>query len=129
MKLVTLTNKSDKDILDFPISEATIGQDGNIVVDNNSADGYQWTGKTLAWSLNAGETKKFPVYVADILCRVYDFIDRSDDVEEVEKTDEKTVAVPDDGPISCKQCGRRFKNEKAFALHLAALHPEVLSKV
>lgn len=117
MNLITLKNPADKNIVEFPVAEAEIINDevrydpnGNIIT----------TGKTLLWSLDAGETKAFPEYVAKELLKVYEFLKE-------EKTIEGQVEEPKvGGKFVCKYCGQSFIAAKGIGLHLAIKHPEKL---
>ena len=120
-----LYNKTDKDIADYPISEATLDANGNPIADNNAPDGYLWTGKTLAWSLAAGEKRKFPDYVAKILKERYEFLDVYEAEVGAEVKPEEMAKVVD-GKITCKHCGANFKSNRGYALHMAWKHEKEL---
>ena len=111
-------NTSDKDIKDYPISEAQVDAAGNIMYDK---DGKMLiTTRTLTWSIAAGETVKMPAYVADYLMQVAEFIKEKPGEETTEEVKE-TI-----GGDICPKCGKTFKGAKAKALHYAAKHPELL---
>lgn len=114
MKIVH--NPSISDIIDYPISEAQVDANGNILYDN---DGKMLvTTRTLTWTIKAGETVKMPAYVADYLIGVAEFLQ-----EVAEEKEEVKKAV---GGDTCPKCGKTFKGYKAKALHYAAKHPELL---
>lgn len=118
MILVNITNPTDKDITEFPIAEPELvngevkyGDNGQIVS----------TGKTLLWSLEAGQTKAFPEYVARELLRVYEFLKESESKEGI------PASTPEEGGLLvCKYCGQSFKSPKAMGLHWASKHQEML---
>jgi hypothetical protein len=119
---VSLKNPSDKDIIDYKISEAKLDADGNALFDPASG-GYKETGMTLKWTLKAGETKIFPKYVADYLKGIYDFLKIEESVVE-ENVPETTEAKPVEGMVSCKFCGMNFKNMRALGLHMGSRHSD-----
>ena len=114
MKIIN--NPSDKNITNYPISEAQVDVNGNILFDKDGK--MMVTTRTLTWSIGAGETVKLPDYVANYLLTVYEFLK--------EVAEEKVEIAEPKGGDACKLCGKTFKGYKAKALHYAAKHPELL---
>lgn len=118
MRLIELTNTSDKDILDYPVDEYELNEKDELMDIGNG--NFKKTGQTLTWTLKSGESAKFPFYVAEYLKKVYDFL----------KVGEETVAseavTVEGGGKGCRKCGKEFKSPKGLALHLAHNHPELL---
>lgn len=131
-----LQNPSDKDIVDYRIEEIKFDENGEPALDKDGETIK--TGRTLEWTLKAGETLEFPAYVADYLRQVYSFLVETGAENEPEKTESLTVgevpevtgtpeaAKPIEGSVNCKLCGAHFKNVKALGLHFAARHAEEL---
>lgn len=133
MRMIKLHNPMDKDITDYPIDEAVIGEDGNLI--KLEAGGHKVTGQTLTWTIKSGETLDFPFYVADILMDRYEQKDPNaknrglEKVEGVVGVDEnkevtEEAAKPKDGGIKCKECGKELKNMRGLGLHIAMAHPD-----
>lgn len=130
MEFKVLTNPSNKDILDYRVAEAQFDQDGKTILDSMTGS-YVTTGRTLEWSIKAGETLQFPAYVADYLKKIYDFLKFVEDspapVSDSPKTEE---TLPPVSPITknhvCQKCGQQFDSIKGKALHLAIKHPELI---
>ena len=144
MKMKVLLNTSDKDVKDYPVSEAKMDRNGNPVI-NVSTGLPVSTGETFEWSLKSGETLEFPSYVADYLVGIYPFLEdlgekevveeevkeevadpASTVVEVAEKLKEKEVPVVE-GALMCKTCGAGpFSKKMTLGSHIGAKHPEVL---
>jgi hypothetical protein len=127
MKMKILYNPTDKDIIDYPISEAQVDAEGNILYDKDEK--MLTTVRTLTWTIKAGEKVKVPAYVADYLMSVYAQTDpnaTNRGLEVEEDTEEKTEIPVVKGDGVCKQCGKSFKSPRAMALHWAAKHPDLL---
>lgn len=114
MILVTLHNPSESDVFEFPVAEPLLV---NGEVEYDSVGSIKSTGKTLLWTIEAGEEKAFPEYVAKELLKVYEFLKVTGEEKKVEK------AV--DGN-ACKECGQVFTGKRGLALHIASKHPEKL---
>lgn len=138
MKIITLKNPTDKDIINYPIEEAEFDQEENIVLDSEGK--YKKTGRTLEWSIKSGETLKFPDYVAAYLKATYDFLDVVETPEETpvpteappteEKVEEPKIEVPvatSGMSAFCKTCGKSFTTLRGLALHKAFKHPGELT--
>jgi len=136
MKTKILHNPSEKDIIDYKIEEAVVGQDGEPVYEE-SGTRPKWTGKTYEWSIKAGENVEFPAYVADYLKQIYGFLEEGEVKEVKEEVKEaqpievvKTDLTPnsykakrlEDGQMACPFCGKVFKNQRAVALHIGVAH-------
>ena len=125
-----LHNPSDKDIVDYRIEEIRFDENGEPLLDKEGLP--LKTGRTLEWSLKAGETLEFPAYVAVYLKGIYSFlVEQEPDIEVVaeEKPSEQPSqigAVPTEGSVNCRLCGAHFKNVKALGLHFSARHAEAL---
>jgi hypothetical protein len=114
-----LYNPTDKDITNYRVEEATLDVDGNTI--NNSDGTFLKTGRTLEWSIKAGEKGKVPDYVGTYLKKVYDFLEVviEDGTKDAPKVAE---SKPAEGSIICKFCGQPFKNQRAIGLHWGARH-------
>lgn len=138
MRITRLHNPMTSNITDYPVAEAEIGNDGNLI--KLPEGGHKVTGRTLTWTLLSGETKDFPFYVADILMSVYEQKDPFsknrglERVEEDVKTEsgdteiKEESAKPKDGGSVCKYCGKKVKNMRGLGLHIAQKHPNELTK-
>ncbi len=126
---LALHNPSDVDILEYPISEYVLDKNGNPRIDTDTQQPIT-TGDTYTWTLNSGETKIFPKYVADYLMKIYGFLEIRDMPKE-EVTMENPVEMRksqknEDGTYRCRYCGQEAKNARGLGLHIAAKHPEAL---
>lgn len=110
-----------KNIINYRIEEAEFEKDGSIIIDPTTSM-PKWTGKTLEWTIRAGETVEFPAYVADYLLSVYDFLEEKKPVE-VKETVEKAKSKVG-GNLACPKCGKTFNSAKGFALHMAMKHTD-----
>lgn len=134
-----LHNTSEKDITDYRVVEAKIDEKGEAIRDNHG--NIVSTGRTLEWSLKAGEKLEFPVYVADYLSEVYPFLEKIEASEErpekVETNEEVSSSTADtkepvinytamatEANVNCKFCGSHFRSVKGLGLHIAHAHPE-----
>lgn len=131
MEYKTLKNVSDKNITDYPISEAEFNSQGEMIIDNEGK--YKTTGQTLKWTIKSGEVIKFPEYVANILLQTYGVEELESgrcllkEVETIGEKEEKPIVV--EGvrkDYTCRKCGKSFVSAKGLALHLAARHEEEL---
>ena len=110
-----------KDIVNYRIEEAEFDRDGEIIIDPNT-NMPKWTGKTLEWTIKAGETVEFPAYVADYLRKIYSFLEEKKATEvKVEVAESK---VGGSGKLVCPKCGKVFVAKKGFALHMAMKHTD-----
>lgn len=124
MKMITLKNPSPSDIIDYKIEEIQFDPNGNPMLDKDEKP--MKTGRTLEWTLKAGEELKFPEYVATYLKSIYEFLEVKG--EETE-TPVESSAKPVEGGAICKVCGKTLKGVKGLALHLAINHPdEILNR-
>jgi hypothetical protein len=73
MKKVLLINDSNVNIENYPISEALLSGDEELMIDTGTGD-YVSTGKTYEWTLFGGDRKIFPEYVAVVLKARFDFL-------------------------------------------------------
>ena len=132
MDYKVLKNKSDKDILDYPIAEARTDGNNEVMLDDKGK--YLETERTLKWNIKAGETVKFPVYVADILLNRYGVEDKESgrcllmEVEQKDKIEKEPLAKGLEKGFVCKYCGKSFKGGKGLALHIAARHEDELKE-
>ena len=129
MKYKRLKNISDKNITDYPVAEAETDNEGNILYDDKGK--YIEKKNTLKWTIEAGETLKFPEYVAKILLERYGVEDKDSGrslLVEVDMKDEKGEPVVQGvkKDYTCRYCGVSFKGPKGLGLHMAAKHPEKL---
>jgi len=140
---IALKNPTKEDILDYPIEELHVGLDGEPVFDGNTQQ-YKKTGRTLKWSLKAGETAVFPKYVADYLQHVYGFLGvknisekylRDDNVSpedlnnapELNENEVESIDRVATNNFQCRYCDAEpFKNSNGLGMHMAARHPEKL---
>ena len=104
-------------IINYRIEEAKVGIDGEPTLDQDTGR-YVWTGTTLEWTIKVGETVEFPVYVADLLLKIYPFL------QEVKNEKEATVKRQGkkSGEHVCKYCQRSFKRAKDLGLHMGLKH-------
>lgn len=128
MRMTKLYNALGVDIENYPIAEAVIGEDGNLIKLNTG--GHKETGQTLTWSIKAEETLAFPFYVADILMDRFEQKDPHaknrgmERVEGVEEEKEEVVSKPKDGGAICRVCEKSFSSMKGLGLHMSMKHPE-----
>lgn len=121
-----LKNPSTSDIVDYPIEEFQVDEDGNPLIDPDTQQGIG-TGKTLTWSLKAGETLRFPKYVADILIDRFQFlVETFRNIKTEAESEEAPEVEPSDGVIKCKVCEKPFTNVRALAMHMGIKHPEAI---
>ena len=125
MKRKTVHNTSDKNIDSYKIEEAKTDSSGEIVVDKGSGR-PKWTGKTLKWTIMAGETLEFPAYVADYLMGIYPFLHEVK--EKSEKEEKKEATAVDASKFDCKYCGKNMKDMRALAFHMAGAHAKEVTK-
>ena len=112
MKNIVIHNGSDKNIVDYRIEEAQIDPNTSDIIFDDTTQTYKKTGRTLEWSIKAGETVEFPKYVADYLRKIYDFLDvrnpkkvRLSDLADPDpkEIDRDNVVKDEDGEDSPKQ--------------------------
>jgi hypothetical protein len=135
MMMIELKNPTDKDILDYRIEEIEFDQDGNPMLD--ATGNPKKTGRTLEWSIKAGESLKFPDYVANYLKGIYGFLEIVETLEPTEigvvgetpPTVIEDVAKPEEGGVLCKFCGKILRGMKGYGLHLSHVHPAELLKL
>jgi len=122
IKDIAVLNDSNKDIVNFPIEEAKVDDNGRPVLD---LDTQQWvvTGKTNVWNLPAGERKIFPRYVGEYLIKTYGFLKEVKVVEEEVAPEEKL----EEGKARCPYCKVVF-SEKGLPMHISSKHKEELLK-
>lgn len=128
------TVSEGKDIVDYRIVEAKLDENNEALYDSN--DRIISTGRTLEWSIKAGETLEFPDYVAKYLMGIYEFLqeaerpkgkrDKGESPKGYKTAKEADEAKATTGSVNCKHCGSHFKSVKGLALHIAHAHPEVL---
>ena len=107
-----------KDIIKYRIEEAELDSNGEPIMDKDTGR-PRWTGKTLEWTIKAGETVEFPGYVADYLKKIYGFLQVVKSVKEEEvvgRVGEET------GKHICKYCGKGFKRSRDLGLHMGLKH-------
>ena len=121
MKNKIVKNSSTVDVENYMIEEAAVDENGEIIKDI-SPTGHKVTGKTLEWSIKAGETLEFPHYVADYLMATFAFLEVADKVEVKE---EKKV----EGSLVCKFCGRSFDKPRALSMHMGTSHTDELTSL
>jgi hypothetical protein len=137
---VALKNKSNVDVLNYPIEEAVVDINGNPIFDNDTQT-YKTTGKTLEWTIKAGEKAVFPKYVADYLQKIYGFL-ASINVSEKYLQEDTILAAPEvleeavelpEGEVEdldrtsnlkCRYCDFVAKGTPALGMHVGARHPE-----
>ena len=140
-----LNNPTDHNILNYRIAEIQVDENENPKLNNEGNP--MGTGRTLEWSINAGETLEFPNYVADYLKQIYGFLkilEKSPEIPvirpeipkqsvETVKQEELTepavvldVHVQEVGKLLCKHCGQSFQKAVNLGLHFGAKHPEKL---
>jgi hypothetical protein len=129
MKTKKLFNNSSVDVIDFRIEEAEEGPDGDIIVTNDTR-GYKTTGRTLEWSIKAGEKLEFPRYVADYLMSVFGFLEeyKVEKEPEIKKEAEKSEEESADG-YKCKFCGKVYNKKRALSMHMGTTHADELANL
>lgn len=113
-----------RDIIDYPIEEAKLDNEGNII-ESVKPPMYDTTGRSLIWTIKAGETVEIPEYVANVLVKRYEFLTISE-IPQGKKEEDIPKAKPSDGSIRCKHCGQIFSSTKGVALHIAHKHTETI---
>jgi len=129
MRTKRLFNNSSVDVTDFRIEEAEEGLNGEIIVTNDTR-GYKTTGRTLEWTIKAGEKLEFPQYVADYLMATFGFleeykVEKEPEIKkEVEKSEEEPV-----GGFKCKFCGKVYDKKRALSMHMGTTHADELANL
>jgi hypothetical protein len=124
-----LINPTKIDIYEYPISECQLDEEGNPLMDPETQQSRD-TGTTKVWSLAAGETLRFPKYVADILMDRFQFLRETQRNIKTEAVSEDAPEfVPGDGHVKCGVCGIDMSNVKALAMHMGSKHPEEILRV
>jgi hypothetical protein len=124
IKKLTLYNPTQEDIIDYNVAEAVLNSEGDTIYDEGTGS-YKETGVTLEWTLRAGESASFPKYVAEYLKKIYDFLEIKEEKAEKIEAEKKEViadAKSQTGMVSCKYCGKNFKNERGLGLHIGHTH-------
>jgi hypothetical protein len=107
MKNTVLFNSSDKDILEYRIEEAQIDPYTGDLIWDETTQTYKKTGRTLEWTIKAGEIIEFPRYVADYLLSIYGFLEVKNPrkVKAVKADPEEVSSIEDnqDGKDSTEQ--------------------------
>ena len=126
MKTKRLFNNSSVDVIDFRIEEAEINDAGDVIRTNDTL-GYKPTGRTLEWTIKAGEKLEFPEYVANYLMSIFGFLEEY----KVEKLPEKKEEVePEDFVgFKCKFCGKVYDKKRALSMHMGTTHAEELANL
>src|SRR4030042_3767087 len=126
MKKKILSNPTECSIIDYRIEEAVVDQNGIPIIDEKTGR-PKWTGKTLEWTIMAGETLEFPVYVADYLLGIFDFLKEVNEVKDEEaKKEIKKGKKREAGKLICKYCGQSFRTSVNLGVHVGAKHPKEL---
>jgi len=135
MKTLIVQNPTQKDIVDYKISEAKIDPDTGDALINTGTGLPAETGRTLEWSIKSGEELEFPAYVARYLKGVFVFLDVKEKTvpEEAvvgEVLGEPEVVVPDTSSgFMCTYCGKSFETKKGLGMHMGRSHAEELSEI
>lgn len=133
------------DIVEYPVSEAAKGLDGEPIWDANMGT-YRTTGRTLEVSIKRGTAVEFESYIADILLDRYNFLEERKKAknviagtEAVEKESFSEIPAVDGEPkkeespvaeagkYACKGCGKTFSASDELGLHMGMKHPELLT--
>lgn len=120
MKTLILKNNSNVDIINYPIEEADLSS-GSVEIDSGTGRPIS-TGKTLEWTIKAGETLEFPKYVADYLKNVYQFL-----AEVSNKTENVETVTEGNKMFLCKYCKKSFETARKLGMHMGASHAEELA--
>ena len=131
MKKVIVFNDSGVNVDNYPISEAMLDGEGNLVVNTGTGE-YISTGRTYEWSIQSKEKILFPEYIALVLKQRYDFLKIMPEdavVDEVEKI-EPAKEVDDDGNkvFICKYCKKTFDNAGKLGRHKGLAHAEQVAR-
>ena len=128
MKTKKLFNNSSVDVIDYRIEEAKVGDDGEIIKTNDTL-GFQTTGRTLEWTIKAGEKLEFPEYVANFLLGIYGFLEEYKVEKLPEKEEEKEAEPEDFVGFKCKFCDKVFDKKRALSMHMGATHADELANL
>lgn len=128
MKTKRLFNNSSVDVKDYRIEEAEIGEDGGVIRTNDNT-GYKTTGRTLEWSIKAGEKLEFPEYVANYLMGIFGFLEEYKVEKLPEKEKEPEVAPEDFVGFKCKFCGKVYDKKRALSMHMGTTHADELANL
>jgi len=128
MKTKRLFNNSSVDVIDYRIEEAEIAEDGGIVRTNDNR-GYKATGRTLEWSIKAGEKLEFPEYVANYLMSIFGFLEEYQVEKLPEKVEEPEAAPEDFVGFKCKFCGKVYDKKRALSMHMGTTHADELANL
>jgi hypothetical protein len=120
MKTLVLKNDSNVDVINYPIEEADLSS-GDVEIDSGTGRPIS-TGKTLEWTIKAGETLEFPKYVADYLRNVYGFL-----VEVTKKKEDVETVIEGNKMFLCKFCDKSFETARKLGMHMGAAHAEELA--
>jgi len=129
MENKVIKNESKLDIKNYRIEEAELDQFDKPIVDTNTGR-LKWTGKTLEWSIKAGETLEFPAYVADYLISIYDFLKEVKVVPEakVEKEKPKKAIKKEEGKWPCPHCEKVLDKRVYLGRHIGMKHWDILTE-
>lgn len=128
MKTKRLFNNSSVDVIDFRIEEAEINDAGDLIRTNDTL-GYKPTGRTLEWSIKAGEKLEFPEYVANYLMSIFGFLEEYKVEKLPEKKEESEVASEEVSGFKCKFCGKVYDKKRALSMHMGTTHAEELANL
>ena len=127
--MITLHNPTTTDVIDYWIEEFQVDKDNQLVLNR---DGKPLsTGRTLEWSLVAGETAVFDLdYVAQYLLKIFGFLEEIKNKPVSAPEQEIPIAVEvkkgEDNPIKCKFCGQGFKTKMNYGVHLGSKHQDMI---
>lgn len=130
---IKVVESDGQNIINYRIEEAKLDENQNII-ETRKPPFYETTGRSLEWSIEAGQTLTFPEYVAKYLMNIYSFLEVVPETmkptEELQPTEMKPFeadsAKSKEGFVSCGLCGTNFKNTRALALHMAHKHTETV---
>lgn len=128
MRTKKLFNNSSVDVKDFRIEEAEIGEDGGVIRTNDNT-GYKTTGRTLEWSIKAGEKLEFPEYVANYLMGIFGFLEEYKVEKLPEKEKEPEVTSEEVTGFKCKFCGKVYDKKRALSMHMGTTHADELANL
>lgn len=136
MRKLVVINDSNVDVENYPIAEALLDGEENLVIDTGTGE-YVSTGKTHEWSIKSGEKMYFPFYVADVLKSRFDFLKvrQPEDIkkeikaDETENSEEEKIEEKDEGNkiYTCKYCKKSFDSAPKLGRHKGLAHAELVA--
>jgi hypothetical protein len=96
---------------------------------SNDPLGYKPSGRTLEWSIKAGEKLEFPDYVAEYLMKTFGFLEEYKIVKKPEIEKEPEIKIENVDGFKCKFCDKIFDKKRALSMHMGATHADELANL